>query len=410
LAATQPGQTDASRRLGPAPAAGVRGLLVGAYMAYGAFWGVWVVVFANFLRDRDFTVGAVSLLFAAMSVTAIAVMSFVAPRMEALSRHISLSAALIVHAAGNICLISLDKSWLWVAFVLMGAGTGLIDVFVNAIGQEIEAAAQRPVLQQVHAAYGAGGVVGAIFTAVALTNGVAYTSTVAVAAITQVAVGIMCWTSRGLRVRVERSPGRFSLGVFVRNRSLVLPGLIVLFAFFVEGSMDVWSVIFLRETLGSSIIGGALGFAAFALSITLGRTVAARFFFDMGYAKTVLIAGFGSLLFASIAVASPGPLPASIAFLGLGFTLSPAAPAAFGMAEGAGEKVGLAVGAITTVGYTGFVVGPPIMGWLADNVGLRAAMSGMLVATVGIAAGGFLMKRDQRISSPVDEEAVSPRG
>lgn len=199
------------------------------------------------------------------------------------------------------------------------------------------------------------------------------------------------------------------MAAFAKNPSLVLPGVIVLFAFFVEGSMDVWSVIFLRETLGSSVVGGALGFAAFALSITLGRTVAAKFFFELGYARTVLIAGFGSLGFATIAVASPSSLLASAAFLGLGFTLSPAAPAAFGMAERAGEQPGLAVGAITTVGYTGFVVGPPIMGWLADNVGLRAAMSAMLVATVGMAVGGLVMKRGRGAASPVDPRAVSPR-
>jgi MFS family permease len=104
----------------------------------------------------------------------------------------------------------------------------------------------------------------------------------------------------------------------------------------------------------------------------------------------------GSLVFAAIAVLSPSPALAGAAFLGLGFMLSPAAPAAFGMAEGAGGQAGLAVGAITTVGYTGFVVGPPVMGWLADNVGLRAAMSAMLVATVGMAAVGLAVRRSSR--------------
>jgi MFS family permease len=391
------------------PPKGVTGLLVAVYIAFGAFWGVWVVVFADFLRDRSFTAGKVSLLFAAMSVVAISVMTFVAPRMEALPRNVALTTALMVHAAGNLCLVLFANEWLWISFALMGAGTGLIDVFVNATGQEAEASTRRSVLQWVHAAYGAGGVVGALATAIAITNGVSYVTAVLAAAAVQMVVGAVCWMSRALRASSERKPGRFSLGIFANNPSLVLPAVIVLFSFFVEGSMDVWSVIFLRETLGSSVIGGAMGFAAFALSITLGRTIAARFFFEMGYARTVLVAGLGSLIFATVAVASPEPLLASLAFLGLGFTLSPAAPAAFGMAEGAGQDAGLAVGAITTVGYTGFVVGPPIMGWLADNVGLRAAMSGMLVATLGMAAGGIVMTRSRRGSS-ADPQPVSPRG
>jgi hypothetical protein len=377
----------------------VTALLVGAYASFGAFWGVWVVVFANFLRDRQYTAGEVSLLFMVMSIVAIGVMTFAAPRLEALSRHETLGGSLAIHAAGNVCLVLLPNGWLWIAFLLMGAGTGLIDVFVNAVGQEVEARSQRSVLQWVHAAYGAGGVIGSLSCAVALTNGVSYQTAVIAATAFQVAMGFVCWFSSELRGSTRRPSGGFSLGIFATSPSLILPGVIVLFAFFVEGSMDVWSVIFLRETLGSSILGGALGFGAFALSITLGRTVAAGFFFQLGYARTVLIAGLGSLFFAAIAVAAPNPLLASAAFLGLGFTLSPAAPAAFGMAGRARDQAGLAVGAITTVGYTGFVIGPPIMGWLADNVGLRAAMSAMLVATIGMAVGGLVLGRSSRSRS-----------
>lgn len=380
--------------------AGTVGVLIAAYAAYGGFWGAWVVVFSDFLRERDLTAGSVSLLFAMLSVVAIAVMSFIAPRMEPLSRHVTLTLALVVHGIGNAAVALAPDTLLWIAFLCMGAGTGLIDVFVNAAGQEIEARANRAVLQWVHAAYGAGGVIGALTTAVAITNGLNYRATIVAAAGVQLFVAILCWFSPGLRVATERSPGRFSLAVFLTQRGLAKPAVIVLFSFFVEGSMDVWSVIFLRETLGSSILGGAAAFAAFALAITIGRSVAAGFFFRLGYARTVLVSGIGSLVFALIAVLSPSAALAGVAFLGLGFMLSPAAPAAFGMAEGAGGQAGLAVGAITTVGYAGFVVGPPVMGWLADNVGLRAAMSAMLVATLGMALVGLAVRSSSRAGEP----------
>jgi fucose permease len=400
---------ETTPRTAPHPSGGsdlrVTWLLVAAYGAYGGFWGVWVVVFANFLADRDYTAGRISLLFGGLSIIAIGVMTFVAPRLEKLPRNASLTISLTFHAAGNICLVTLPNEWLWIAFVLMGAGTGLIDVFVNATGQEIEARSKRAVLQWVHAAYGAGGVIGALGAALLVTNGVDYTTTVIGAGLVQLGIGLICWFSSGLRIRIPRAAGRFSLGVFARERTLIMPAIVVLFSFFVEGSMDVWSVIFLRETLGSSIMAGAMGFAAFALSITLGRTLAARFFFELGYARTVLIAGIGSLFFATIAVAAPSSSIASLAFLGLGFCLSPAAPAAFGMAERAGEDAGLAVGAITTVGYTGFVIGPPIMGWLADNVGLRSAMAAMLAATIGMAVAGLTLKGWRR--TPAKETSAA---
>jgi fucose permease len=312
-----------------------------------------------------------------------------------------LAASLCVHAAGNIALVLLPTEWLWAAFLLMGAGTGLIDVFVNAAGQQIEARSGSAVLQWVHASYGAGGVLFAMLTASLVVNDVNYEVPIAIAAVTQAAIALFALRSAPLRTHGDRSAGRFALAVFTRNPALLVPAVIVLFSFFIEGSMDVWSVIFLRETLGSSIMGGAIGFSAFALAITLGRAVGAKFFFALGYTRTILIAGLGSLLFAALAIAAPSPTTASLAFLGLGFALSPAAPAAFGMAENAEGQAGLAIGAMTAVGYSGFVVGPPIMGWLADNVGLRAAMSAMLVATVGMAVGGWAMhRRSGRVSPP----------
>ena len=70
--------------------------------------------------------------------------------------------------------------------------------------------------------------------------------------------------------------------------------------------------------------------------------------------------------------------------------------AAFGLAGAFGLDAGMVVAAMTTVGYTGFVVGPPIMGRLADQVGLRATMAALLVATLGIAAGAI----PRRVTAP----------
>jgi fucose permease len=184
----------------------------------------------------------------------------------------------------------------------------------------------------------------------------------------------------------ERSEAVVSLSALVRWPHLIFPAVIVMAAFFIEGSMDVWSVIFLRRTLGASILGGAAGFAAFALAIAVGRAFAARILFGMGYRRTILVAGLGSLGSGLVAVLAPNPVVAGVAFLGLGFFLSAAAPAAFGVAGGATPRGGLAIAAVTTVGYAGFVFGPPVMGWLADAVSLRATMVALVVVSFGIVA------------------------
>ena len=74
----------------------------------------------------------------------------------------------------------------------------------------------------------------------------------------------------------------------------------------------------------------------------------------------------------------------------LGFTLSAAGPAAFGLAAAETDDPTAAITAVTTVGYTGFVSSPPLVGWVAQTESLRAAMGVIVVATLGVIVGGLL--------------------
>lgn len=102
------------------------------------------------------------------------------------------------------------------------------------------------------------------------------------------------------------------------------------------------------------------------------------------------MAGVGSLIGGMVAVAANDPLVVGLGFLMLGFTLSAAGPAAFGLAGKVTDDPAAAITAVTTVGYTGFVWSPPLLGWVAQTVSLRAAMGVMVVATLGIIGGGLL--------------------
>ena len=109
-----------------------------------------------------------------------------------------------------------------------------------------------------------------------------------------------------------------------------------------------------------------------------------------------MISAAGSLVSGGLSVLTSSPVVASVAFLVLGFSLSAASPAAFGLAGSEGG--GRAIAAVTTVGYTGFVIGPPILGWLADAVSLRATMVAVVVATLGVAGGALSRRAPQRVA------------
>jgi hypothetical protein len=374
------------------------GPLLATYWTFGGFWGVWAVVFADFLRQHRLSPGELSLQFAGLSVTAILVMTFLAPRLETLPRRASIGLGLGVHAVGAALVAVLPTAALVVGFTVVGLATGIIDVFVNSAAHEIEIASGRSVLQWVHAFYGVGGVTGGLVSGAAMTLGSDPGALLMATAVAQAAITAWVLSSEALGRRGEGGGigQRVTLAVFVARPALLLPGLVVLSAFFIEGSMDVWSVIFLRRTLGASVMAGAIGFAAFAAATSIGRAFAARVLFDLGYRRTILASAIGSLVAGAAAVLTSSPVVASVAFLVLGFSLSAAAPAAFGLAGMTGG--GRAIAAVTTVGYTGFVIGPPILGWLADAVSLRATMTAVVVATIGVAAGALGRRTPARMT------------
>ena len=371
----------------------VRALLAG-YWSFGQFWGVWVILVFEFQRAHGLTDAGIGLDYALISIVALAVMLLVAPRLQSVALSSSVPLALGSMAVATITVGYLSTSSILVGFALLGLGNALVDVYLNVAGQRIEIVIKRPVLQWIHATYSLGGVTGATVAGAIRAAGLDYRLGFAYAgcclAITTV------WTAASMS-RDRHDTGTrawFSVSALFRSPALLVPAIVVLAAFLIEGSMDAWSGLYLRGQLGATAIVAAMTFVAFASAMFLGRVFASRILFGLGRRMTIVVAGLGSLVGASIATAANSPFVAGIGFLILGFTLSAAAPAAFGLAGDAGGDPVHAISAVTTVGYTGFVWSPPLLGWVAQAFSLRAAMGVLAIATLGIVAGGVLAPRD----------------
>jgi MFS family permease len=384
--------------------------LFGAYLAFGVFWGVWVVVFADFLAARDLSEGAAGLQLAALSCGSIATMTLVAPRLHRLPLAATVTAGLVVFAMGALLVGASPATLVALGFAAIGVGNGLIDVFVNVGGQAVETDLRRPVLHYLHASYNVGGVIGALGAAAALSAGLDWRAPIAVTALAVVAAAAWCATAPAMRVprRVLDDAPRVSLTVFLRSPSLLVPAIVVMSSFLVEGSMDIWSVIYLRETLDASAVAGGLAFAAFSVAMAVGRISAARLLFGLGPRTTMRVSGLGALAAGLAAAFAPSTVVAGVAFLFLGFFIASAAPAAFGTIAETDADPTLAVAGMTTVGYAGFVIGPPVMGWLAESVGFRATMVVLVSTSLGVVLGGFVGRPPSERAEPASSPAGRP--
>jgi predicted MFS family arabinose efflux permease len=370
--------------------------LLGGYWAFGQYWGVWVILVFEVQRLHGLSDSRLGLLYTLLSLTAIMVMLLVAPRMRRLPLRTSIVAAMAALAAGALASAFLPSGLLWIGFVLVGLGNGLTDIFFNVMAQGAEVRTGRPVLQWMHAAYALGGVTGAAAAGLVLTGGLDFRW----AFVYEASLLLMAMVWNGRTAPRGRSPSTsdtvFSVSELGRHPALWVAALTVLFSFLVEGSMDTWSGLYLRGQLDASAATAAAAFVGFSGAVFLGRLFAGRVLFGLGVRTTILVSGAGAAVAGLLVIATNDPWVVGGAYLLLGFMISAAGPAGFGLIDRTPADPADAVAAVTTVGYTGFIWSPPLLGYLAQTISLRAAMSVILAATLGIVGTGLAAPRDPR--------------
>ncbi len=367
--------------------------LLAGYLAFGQYWGVWVILVFDFQRFHSLSESRLGALYTMLSLTAVVVMLVLAPRLQRFPLSTTVPLSLLVLAIGSAVIAYQPARVVVIGFVLVGAGNGLIDVYLNVAAQRVEVATRRPVLQWLHASYALGGVTGAAVAGLVLAANRDFRLGLAFASILLVVTA--AWNSR--TAPRERSPEGaqtvFSISALFRTPALWVPALVVLFAFLVEGSMDTWSGLYLRDQLDASAVTASVAFIAFSGAIFLGRLFAGKVLFGLGARTTIIVAGLGALAGGILAIATSDLAVVGVAYLILGFMISAAAPAGFSLTEDIDEDPTSAIAAVTTVGYTGFIWSPPLLGYIAQTIDLRAAMAVIVIATIGIVVAGLIAPR-----------------
>lgn len=386
-AATTGGRATVRRRALP---------LLAAYWSFGQFWGVFTILLLEFQSRHALSDAQVGLHLMLLSIVAIVSMLVIAPRMQPWPLARSTSLALATLGVGSLAFGTVSTWLLPLAALLVGAGNAFIDIYLNVAAQRAEVEMRRPVLQWLHACYALGGMTGAAVAGVLRTAGVDFRWGFAYVGLALAVTA--AWNARTAPRdrRATEHASAFSLAALFRTPFLWIPALALLGAFLVEGSLDVWAGLYLREELGASALVAAGAFMAFSGAAFVGRLFAGRVLFGLGRRATIVISGVGSGVAGLVAVLTDSPTVVAVAFLVLGFALSAAAPAGFGLVEEArDEDPGAAIAGVTTIGYSGFVWSPVVIGAIAGAWGLRMAMGFIVACTLAIVVAGLLAPRDR---------------
>ena len=276
------------------------------------------------------------------------------------------------------------------SLLLMGAGAGSMDVCMNARASRVEQEWGAPIMSSFHAAFSLGGlagtglVAGAVALGWGVEGGLVLTSAVLLAAAAAHA---------GLDLRPALADGEAGRRFAWPSAAVAGIGVLCLLAFMTEGAVADWSGVFLRAVAGFSTAAGASGFAAFSAAMVIARVFGDRVVHRLGRGTVLsagaMLAGAGMAL----AIAVPQVGPVGFALTGLGGANM--APLLFSAAGRAGPAASTGVAAVATLGYGGMLLGPPVIGVLADWIGLRFALLVLVAAMAAIALGSRRVTPDQ---------------
>jgi fucose permease len=284
---------------------------------------------------------------------------------------------------------------LMAALLVLCLASGTLDVAQNAQGVRVEAAYKRPVMTSMHSFFSLGAMTGALAGGGFAWAGVGPLASLAAAG----AVGAVVDGCAGRWLLPEPAGGertskkapqglqpKLSAVEAKRVRRLIITlAVLGICALVGEGAAGDWSAVYLKDNLGASAGFAALGFAAFSVTMTVGRAVGDRIIHRFGTVPVVrccgllAAAGLGGALVSN----NPGAAVAGFAVFGAGLSVVvPQVFAAGGRADPARPGSGLAK--VVGLGYAGMAAGPAVIGGAASQVGLHLALGIPVLLTLWI--------------------------
>jgi MFS family permease len=258
---------------------------------------------------------------------------------------------------------------------LFGLNGGAMDVSMNEQAVLVEKNYEKPIMSSFHAVFSVGTALGAgagslfakweisLFT---------HFLTIAVFCLILVIVAI----PNLIKISPQKEKNNEDEPSFMLPTKAILPlGIIAFCGMTGEGSLSDWSAIYLTDILKKTPDVAALGFGAFATAMTIGRILGDWILSKLGKRKMLIYSSLCAIFGLVLSLSFPELTTVLLGFGLVGLGLSNVVPIVYstaGNTEGIKPSVGIAMA--TTIGYAGFFIGPPMIGFLADHFGLRIGL------------------------------------
>jgi MFS family permease len=268
---------------------------------------------------------------------------------------------------------------LWIIrfmFFLIGVIAGGLDVTMNGQAVFVERLMKKPIMSSFHAVFSVG-------TALGAGSGSLFTKyhiplSWHLAIIATFGVMLNAWAALNLvhdKPKKDPNTEGGSVGLKLPTAAILPLGIIAFCGMTGEGSMADWSAMYMNKIVGKDLSFSALAFGSFTTAMTIGRFFGDALIERLGNRKLLIYNSLASIFGLTLSLVFLNPYIVLLGFFitGLGVaTVVPIVYSTAGNTEGVSPSVGIAMA--TTVGYAGFFVGPPVIGYIADLTNLRVGL------------------------------------
>jgi MFS family permease len=253
--------------------------------------------------------------------------------------------------------------------VVYGFASNTVNISVNTQAVATEIMYKKPILASFHGLWSLAGFMGAGFGTLMIANRIMPLHHFVL--IASVVVLLIILSSKYLKNDRVTDSGP----VFVMpDKSLITLGIIAMCSMICEGAMFDWSVIYFKKVVHAPTALVGLGFTAFMCTMASGRFIADWFAHRFGLKRILQTSGALTVTGLLIAVIFPYFYTAIAGFLLVGVGVSSVVPMVYSAAGKSKTMApGVALAAVSTIGFIGFLFGPPIIGFIAGLATLRAS-------------------------------------
>jgi MFS family permease len=284
-----------------------------------------------------------------------------------------LKIAAVLYPLALVLLGLVSNTWqLAVCLFIFGMAGNLYNVSVNTQAVVLSRFFDKSIMSTFHGFWSlagfAGGLIGGLFVAKQL-QPIAQFITVAI-----IAISFLILANRFL---MPSDKNKQSLQKMWNKPSpLMLQfGLIAFSNMICEGMMFDWSGLFFQHVVHVPNEWRTLGYISFMACMTTGRMFADQLINYWGARKQLMLSGMLVSIGLVIAVAMPSIATSTIGFMFVGFGVSSVIPTIYGTVgkSAAQGQASIALASVSSIGFLGFLIGPPIIGFLSQAIGLRWA-------------------------------------